>query len=127
MDLRGKVSLVTGAARRVGREIALGLASRGSHVVITYRTSSREALATVRAIEEKGVRGFALRVDQRKRADVQRAVRRLMATFRRVDVLVNNASSFYPTPWKSVTPAANDGDRAYPHHAGSRWRGERGR
>ncbi|MBI3318591.1 MAG: SDR family oxidoreductase [Candidatus Omnitrophica bacterium] len=105
MRLAGKVALVTGGAKRIGREIALSLASRGVHVAITYRTSRREALRTVREIEEKGVRGICLRVDQRVGPQVHRAVSHVHALFRRLDILVNNASSFYPTPLEGTTEA----------------------
>lgn len=103
MKLKGKVAIVTGGAKRIGREIALGLAQRGAHVIITYRTSRREALKTVSEIERYGVKGMAIQVDQRDASLVRRAVRSVNASFRRIDVLVNNASSFYPTPLDRVS------------------------
>ena len=59
MQAAGKVALVTGAARRVGKAIALALADRGAHVVITYNTSGAEAFSTLQEIETRGVRGIA--------------------------------------------------------------------
>ena len=103
MNLLGKVALVTGGAKRIGRALALGLASRGAHVAITYNTSEKEALETVRAIRRRGVRGLALRADQRDPSQVRRAVADLWAAFPRVDILINNASSFYPTPIDEAT------------------------
>lgn len=103
MKLRGKVAIVTGGARRIGRAIALGLAARGCHVVITHRTSQREASAAVRAIRRFRVRGWDLKVDQREGSQVRQAVKAVLSKFRRVDILINNASSFYPTPWNTVT------------------------
>lgn len=103
MKLKGKVALVTGGAKRIGRHLALTLAARGCHVAITYRTSGREAERTVREIRRRGVRGLALRADQRRPAEVQQAVEDLLAAFRRVDILINNASSFYPTPLAQAT------------------------
>ena len=105
MKLRGKVALVTGGAKRVGREIALALAERGCHVAITYRTSKAQASSTVRAIQRKRVRGLALRVDQREGIQVRCAVQTILSKFRRIDILINSASSFYPTPWDRVTEA----------------------
>ncbi|MBI3322260.1 MAG: SDR family oxidoreductase [Candidatus Omnitrophica bacterium] len=105
MLLKGKTALVTGGAKRIGRVIALALAARGCHVAITYNTSERQAQATVREIRRKGVRSLAVRADQRRPSDVQEAVEELLRTFRRVDILVNNASSFYPTPLGEVTEA----------------------
>jgi len=103
MKLKGKVALVTGGAKRVGRAIALGLAARGCHVVITHRTSQQEASATVRAIRKFRVQGWDLKVDQREGSEVRRAVKAVLSKFHRIDVLINNASSFYSTPWNTVT------------------------
>ena len=103
MKLKGRVALVTGGAKRIGRHIALSLAGRGCHVAITYNTSKREAQETLRMIRRKGSRGLALRADQRDPDEVRQAVKELLAHFRRVDILINNASSFYPTPWDRAT------------------------
>ena len=108
MRLKGRVALVTGGAKRIGRAIALALASRGAHVAITYLSSPSEATATVRAIERKRVKGLALRVDQRDGSQVRAAAREILSRFRRVDVLINNASSFYPTPWLEVADSQWD-------------------
>lgn len=103
MKLRGKVALVTGGAKRIGRHLALALAVRGCRVAITYNTSSAQAARTVRDIRAKGARGLALQADQRRPAEVRQAVAEALAVFRRVDILINNASSFYPTPFGRVT------------------------
>ena len=108
MKLKGRVALVTGAAKRVGREIALALAGRGCHVAITYRSSAKEAEATAAAIRRKGVRAMAVEADQLDSDQVRQAVRSVESRFGRVDILVNNASSFYPTPWRTVTDAQWD-------------------
>ena len=105
MKLKGKVVLVTGAAKRIGREIALALAGRGCHVAITYRSSRKEAEATAAAIRRKGVRAMAVEADLLDSDQVRQAVRSVESRFGRIDVLVNNASSFYPTPWATVTDA----------------------
>lgn len=105
MELTGKIALVTGGAKRIGRALAVALAQRGAHVAITYRSSHPEALSAVREIERQGVKGYAVRVDQRNRAQVQSACRAVVRHFGRVDLLINNASSFYPTPFEKVTPA----------------------
>ena len=108
MRLKGKVAVVTGGAKRVGKAFALALAKRGCHVVITYRSSRAEASETVRAIRECRVQGLGLKVDQREGAQVREAVKTVFSRFRRVDILINNASSFYPTPWAKVSQAQWD-------------------
>ena len=103
MNLKGKVALVTGGAKRIGREIALRLASKGCHVAITYRTSASGATATVGAIQKYHVKGLAVQVDQREGEQVHGAVRTIFSKWDRIDILINNASSFYRTPLDDVT------------------------
>lgn len=103
MKLKGKTALITGAAKRVGRVIALRLAEAGCNVAITYLTSGKEAEATAAAIRRKGVKSIAVQADVKDRAQVKQAVRQVESHFGRIDVLVNNASSFYPTPLDTVT------------------------
>ena len=62
-SLKGKTALVTGAAKRIGRSLALALANEGADVAITYRSSEAEAQATVAAIRESGVRAMAVYCD----------------------------------------------------------------
>jgi NAD(P)-dependent dehydrogenase (short-subunit alcohol dehydrogenase family) len=59
-SLKGKTALVTGAAKRIGRSLALALADEGADVAITYRSSEAEAQATVNAIRQYGVRAAAV-------------------------------------------------------------------
>jgi NAD(P)-dependent dehydrogenase (short-subunit alcohol dehydrogenase family) len=99
----GKVALVTGAARRVGKAIALALADRGAHVVITYHTSGAEALATLQDIEARGVQGMALQGNITHSGDVDNIVRQVIERFGRLDILVNNASNYYSTPFETLT------------------------
>jgi len=94
---------VTGGAKRIGRRIALALAGRGCRVAITYRSSRREAESTAAALRRKGVRAMAVQADQRDGTQVREAVRAVEAQFGRVDLLINNASSFYPTPLETAT------------------------
>lgn len=103
MTLKGRAVLVTGGARRIGRAIALALAQRGCRVAITYRTSAAGARRTVLEIRRRGGQALALAVDQRDPSQVRRAVDEVRRAFRRLDILVNNASSFPRTPWETVT------------------------
>lgn len=92
--LQGKSALVSGGARRIGREIALTLARAGADVAITFRTSQSEAEETVREIESLGSNAFALACDVRSEDSVRQAVASAIARFGRIDVLVNNAAVF---------------------------------
>ena len=92
--LQGKSALVTGGARRIGREIALALASAGADVAITYRTSHAEATQTASEIEALGCRALAVECDVRSEASVRSAVATTTARFERLDLLVNNAAVF---------------------------------
>lgn len=93
-SLRGKVALVTGGARRLGRTIALALARSGADVSLTYRTSRQEALALVAEIEALGRRACAIPCDLRSEASVQSAIRQAVSASNRLDLLVNNAAVF---------------------------------
>lgn len=110
MNLKGKVALVTGGAKRIGREIALALADQGAHVAITYKTSGADANRTLAAIRKKKVRGLAVQTDQRYPKQVNAAVRAVLSEFGRIDVLVNSASSFRPVPLARVTEAVWEED-----------------
>ncbi|HZR30744.1 MAG TPA: SDR family oxidoreductase [Terriglobales bacterium] len=103
-DLHGKVALVTGAARRIGREIALTLASRGADVAITYLTSSREAQDTFAEIQHLGVRSLALCCDVTDPKDVQATIKQVVKEFGGLDILVNNAAIYETVNFEDITP-----------------------
>ncbi len=92
--LQGKSALVTGAARRIGREIALALGKAGADVAITYLTSHTEAARTAREIEALGCGAEAIECDVRSEPSVRQAVAAAIARFGRLDLLVNNAAVF---------------------------------
>lgn len=108
MKLKGKVALVTGGAKRIGREIALALAARGCHVAITYRSSKAAADRTAADLRRRRVKAMAVQADQRDGDQVRDAVQEIQKKFGRIDVLINSASSFYPVPWAEVTEAQWD-------------------
>jgi NAD(P)-dependent dehydrogenase (short-subunit alcohol dehydrogenase family) len=93
-DLRDKTALVTGSARRIGKAIALKLGSAGARIAFTYRTSVREAEATVEEIRALGVEAHALKADLSRLADCEELVRAATRALGRIDILVNNASQF---------------------------------
>src|SRR5438552_2198680 len=108
MELRGRWGLVTGAARRIGRSIALALAGRGLNVIVHYNASADAAAATVREIEALGVRGLAIGGDLARGEDVARLAREAEARSGGVDVLVNNASNYLRAPFDDLTEAVWD-------------------
>lgn len=89
--LAGKVALVTGAGRGIGRAVALELARDGAAVAVNYRSSDAAARAVVAEIERIGSRALAVQGDVSLPADVEQTVRRTLDAFQRVDILVNNA------------------------------------
>jgi len=92
--LQGKVALVTGAAKRIGRAIAQALAEEGADVAITYRDSAEQAAQTVRELEALGVRAAAFYANLREPASIRGAVTQAAADFGSIDILVNNAGRF---------------------------------
>src|SRR4030042_1068809 len=89
--LQGKVALVTGAGRNLGRVIALSLAEAGAHVAVTSRTLS-EIERTEGEIKEKGRNALAISMDVTDFNQVERAVQKIISEFGRIDILVNNAA-----------------------------------
>lgn len=108
MILQGRVALVTGGAVRVGQQIALALAKRHAHVVITYRSSKQAAQQTVAQLRHHGVGAEAIQADQAKAADVRRVMAHIQKRFGQLDVLVNSAAIFERTPFESLTEAQWD-------------------
>jgi len=103
-SLAGKCAVVTGGSRGIGRAIALGLAYADADVLLTYREKSAEADAVVKAIEAKGRRAKALRMDVTDRASVEAAVQAADA-FGSVSILVNNAGVNKPTDFDQISDA----------------------
>jgi NAD(P)-dependent dehydrogenase (short-subunit alcohol dehydrogenase family) len=91
LGLNGKVALVTGAARGIGRGIALALAAEGARVAVNYRERADAADDVVRQIQEGGGDAAAFQANVGEYADVERMVRAVLERFGRIDVLVNNA------------------------------------
>jgi len=102
-SLQGKVALVTGAARRIGRATALALAGEGADVAITYLQSKEAAAQTVCELQALGVRAAAIQTDLRKPESIRETVARVAAEFGRIDILVNNAGRFETAPMEEIS------------------------
>lgn len=92
-DLEGKVALVTGGGRGIGREISLALARRGANVVILYLRKRSEAAATCAEMEGFGVKAVPIRCDVGNEDDLDRAFGELDDIFGRLDVFISNAAT----------------------------------
>ncbi len=91
IDLTGKVALVTGASRGIGRAIAEKLASQGASVVVNYHASQGAAEEVVERIRANSGEAIAVAGDVRDSGDARRLVKTTLGTFGRLDILVNNA------------------------------------
>jgi 3-oxoacyl-[acyl-carrier protein] reductase len=101
--LAGKVAIVTGASRGIGRAIAERLAAEGAAVVVNHRASAAQAADVVAAIERDGGRAAVVQADLGVVADTQRLVAGTIETFGRLDILVNNAGVGKRTPMADMT------------------------
>lgn len=104
--LAGRVALVTGAGRNIGRAIALDLAGRGCDLVVNTRARHREAEAVADEARKRGARALVVVADVGRAEDVRRLAERALAEFGRVDVLVNNAAIRPQTPFLDMTEEA---------------------
>ena len=93
MELKNKIALVTGAAHRVGRAIALALAAAGAEIVVHYHQAETQAQATVAEIQQPGQRALALRADLSQATGIDSLFDTLEKEWGGVDVLVNSAAT----------------------------------
>ena len=91
-ELDGRVAIITGAGRSIGRAMALELAAGGAAVVVNVRSNRTEAEAVVKEIEAAGGRGLAAVADVTDAAAVEAMAKAALARFGRIDYLVNNAA-----------------------------------
>ena len=101
--LQGQVALVTGAGKRIGREIALTLGRAGASVIVHYNQSKAEAEEVAGEIRGMGVRSAAMRADVSRPKQVAAMFRNVGRGFGRLDILVNNAGVFFPGAWDTLT------------------------
>src|SRR5258707_1920786 len=101
--LTEKVALVTGGSRGIGAAIEKRLAANGASVAITYAKDASAASAVVKAIERDGGKAIAIQADATNAGAVEAAVEKTVATFGRLDVLVNNAGTVIPKRFEETT------------------------
>jgi pteridine reductase len=95
MNISGKVALITGSAKRIGRLTAMELAKRGARVAIHFRSSAQEANETLRLIQDNGGSGSLFQADLSEVAAIGDMFRKLDQQFGGLDILVNSASTFH--------------------------------
>jgi 3-oxoacyl-[acyl-carrier protein] reductase len=101
--LDGKIALVTGGSRGIGKAVALALAKAGALVAVNYKTHAAEAEATCREVENQGGRAIAVQADVSVADEVAEMVRQATQAFGPVAVLVNNAGIAHPQPLDQIT------------------------
>ncbi|MGB0618182.1 MAG: SDR family NAD(P)-dependent oxidoreductase [Myxococcota bacterium] len=103
-NLEGRVALVTGAALRTGRALALALAEAGADVIVHYYRSQDEALEVVAQIEKRGRRGYAISFDLADPTAVEASLRSAVDTAGGLDILVNNVGTIVWKHLDELTP-----------------------
>ena len=108
IDLNGKVALVTGASRGIGRACAESLAACGASIIVNFLNSADAAKEVVNTIQNCGGRAIAIRADVSERDDVQAMIDVIGEHFGRLDIIVSNAAAGGFRPLTQVTPASFD-------------------
>jgi NAD(P)-dependent dehydrogenase (short-subunit alcohol dehydrogenase family) len=105
MEIKNKVALITGAAMRVGKVIALTLAGKGANIAFTYLDDSEPWRETLAEIEARGVKALALPLDVRQPEQPQAVVAQVVEQLGRLDILVNSASVWLRSPFLELSRA----------------------
>jgi 3-oxoacyl-[acyl-carrier protein] reductase len=109
--LKGKIALVTGASRGIGRAIAERLAAEGAAVVVNYASQAAESRKVVSSIESAGGKAFAIQADVARVPEIVRLFDETIARFGKLNILVNNAGIMFTKPVSATTEA--DFDRIF--------------
>lgn len=106
--LAGKVAVVTGASRGIGRATAIRLGRMGANVVVHYGTSRQQAEEVVAAIQGAGQQARAMKGDMRNMAELRQLFSQVIDEFERLDILVNNAGMLINKPLEDITEQEYD-------------------
>jgi 3-oxoacyl-[acyl-carrier protein] reductase len=101
--LDGKVALITGSGRNIGRATALKFAGEGAHIIVNARANAAEAEAVAHEVRECGVKALAVLADVAAKDQVDAMVTRALSEFGRIDILINNAAIRPHKPFAEVT------------------------
>ena len=104
-SLAGRVALVTGAGRNIGRAIALALAREGAQIAVNVRASTSEGQAVVDEITAQGGNAFLVRADVAQRTEVDAMIAAITERFGRLDILVNNAAVRHEAEFEQLSYA----------------------
>ena len=104
-SLEGQVAVVTGAGRRIGRAVALRLAVEGARIALHYRRSKSEAEAVASEIVRRGGEALCIQAELSRVAEIDALFEKVEKRFGRLDILVNNAAIFSPTPLADTSEA----------------------
>lgn len=103
-NLTGKVALITGGSKGIGKFIALTYAQLGVAVALTYLSDKSSADSIAQAILDAGGKALAVRADVQKENEIKEMTARIRQELGPIDILVNNAGITMPKPWQEVTP-----------------------
>ena len=105
LELDGRIALITGASRGIGRAVAIALADRGADVVVNYRQRTSDAESAAAEIQALGRKALVVQADVSRAQEVDRLVSAVIAHFRKIDILVNNAGIARLQPMDEVSEA----------------------
>lgn len=104
MKLQGKVALVTGSSRGIGRATAIRLAKEGCNVAVNYIKDERSAHGVVKEISKLGRKAVAIKADVGDEEQIKKMIKEVVRTFGRLDILVNNAGIVWDIPlWEKTS------------------------
>jgi NAD(P)-dependent dehydrogenase (short-subunit alcohol dehydrogenase family) len=104
MNIVGKVALITGSAKRLGRAVSIELARRGARIAVHYRSNTHEAEETLQMIRSAGTNGAIFRAELTDNNAVKKMFQDIAKTFGGLDILINSASVFSPATADKTTP-----------------------